>query len=318
MSELEIAYRERVRRPRRGRHVPVLARPDPDGAGPRRSARRLRQGDRGATTSRSCRSRTASPRTTTRAGGCCWSGWATACWSSATTWSPPTTAPSRLAAGKGLINAVLIKANQIGTLYETLLAMLVTLGKGLELVVSHRSKSPNDDMEAHIALAVNALGLKCGGGANTERLVKYQAVSRADAQGRGRAGDGAPSPAAARRGAQSCSAYEEPTNAGIPTVGVEVELFLPDAGVAAGLPRRDPAGHLGRHRRGGAPGRPRRSSGPSIASWSSGTASCSPRSSRGCSSSPTGASAARVRQAARRGPDRAVRRARVATAARAA
>ncbi len=81
------------------------------------------------------------------------------------------------AANQGLINTVLVKANQIGTLYETLLAILVALGKGLEVVVSHRSKSPNDDMEAHIALAANALGLKAGGGANTERLVKYQAVA---------------------------------------------------------------------------------------------------------------------------------------------
>ena len=81
------------------------------------------------------------------------------------------------AADRGLVNSALIKANQIGTLHETVLAMLVALGKGLTLVVSHRSKSPNDDMEAHIALATNALGLKAGGGANTERLVKYHAVA---------------------------------------------------------------------------------------------------------------------------------------------
>jgi enolase len=81
-------------------------------------------------------------------------------------------------AGKtGAINVLLTKANQIGTLHETVLAMLVALGKGLDLVVSHRSKSPNDDMEAHIALATNALGLKAGGGANTERLVKYHSVA---------------------------------------------------------------------------------------------------------------------------------------------
>ena len=86
------------------------------------------------------------------------------------------------AADRGLVNAALIKANQIGTLHETLLAMLVALGKGLSLVVSHRSKSPNDDMEAHIALATNALGLKAGGGANTERLVKYHAVATQLAQ----------------------------------------------------------------------------------------------------------------------------------------
>ncbi len=47
-----------------------------------------------------------------------------------------------MAAAKGLINSVLVKANQIGSLYETLLAVLVTLGKDLDLIVSHRSKSP--------------------------------------------------------------------------------------------------------------------------------------------------------------------------------
>ncbi|MEW6746784.1 MAG: PEP/pyruvate-binding domain-containing protein [Planctomycetota bacterium] len=134
------------------------------------------------------------------------------------------------AADQRLINTVLIKANQIGTLYETLLAVLVALGKGLEVVVSHRSKSPNDDMEAQIALAVNALGLKAGGGSNTERLVKYQAVteqmlkvSEADARCAVREGD--------RVLVQKIRAYEESTNAGIPTVGVTVELVLPESGV---------------------------------------------------------------------------------------
>jgi enolase len=132
------------------------------------------------------------------------------------------------AATGGLINTVLVKANQIGTLYETLLAMLVALGKGLELVVSHRSKSPNDDMEAHIALAANALGLKAGGGANTERLVKYQAVATqmeriADAEIREPA---PPERAVVKR----LRAREEPTNAGIPTVGVDLDLALPIAG----------------------------------------------------------------------------------------
>jgi len=132
------------------------------------------------------------------------------------------------AASEGLINAVLVKANQIGTLYEALLAMLVALGKGLELVVSHRSKSPNDDMEAHIALAANTLGLKAGGGANTERLVKYQAVATQmariiDAEVR------EPTPPEKATVARLW-AREEPTNAGIPTVGVDVELDLPGSG----------------------------------------------------------------------------------------
>jgi enolase len=133
-----------------------------------------------------------------------------------------------MAANGGLINSVLVKANQIGSLYETLLAVLVTLGKGLELIVSHRSKSPNDDMEAHIALATNALGLKAGGGANTERLVKYQAVTtqmervmEADVHE-----PDLPEFAMVER----LRAREEPTNAGIPTVGVDVHLALPGSG----------------------------------------------------------------------------------------
>ena len=128
------------------------------------------------------------------------------------------------------MNAALIKANQIGSLYETLLAMLVALGKGMDLVVSHRSKSPNDDMEAQIALSVNSLGLKAGGGANTERLVKYQAVTElmlkvaeSNMESSLRTGEKAL--------VRKLRAYEEPTNAGIPTVGVTADLAIPSAGV---------------------------------------------------------------------------------------
>lgn len=133
------------------------------------------------------------------------------------------------AADKKLINTALIKANQIGTLSETMLAILTALGKGLDIVVSHRSKSPNDDMEAQIALATNALGLKTGGGANTERLFKYGAVTKimkdiARLKGKSRTDK---TTAPLRRAVEDLIitdviAYEEPTNAGIPTVGVEV------------------------------------------------------------------------------------------------
>lgn len=79
-------------------------------------------------------------------------------------------------ARNGEINASLIKANQIGTLSETVLAMLTSLAYNAELVVSHRSKSPNDPFEADISTAMNAMGMKAGGGANTERLQKYGRV----------------------------------------------------------------------------------------------------------------------------------------------
>ena len=220
----------RVRHARQRRHVSLLA-----GQGEGRSStgtpswtsmsRRSR-----SMRSRCCRSRTASPKTTTKAGGCCSSVWATAFSSSVTTWSPPTIRLSRPPPTQGLINAALIKANQIGSLYETLLAMLVALGKGMDLVVSHRSKSPNDDMEAQIALSVNALGLKAGGGANTERLVKYQAVTElmlkvAESGGGNALRDGE------KAVVRKLRAYEEPTNAGIPTVGVTLELAIPTTGV---------------------------------------------------------------------------------------
>ena len=125
-------------------------------------------------------------------------------------------------AEQGLINTALIKANQIGTLSETLLATRIAKKLGLALVVSHRSKSPNEVMEADISFAVGALGLKCGGGANTERLVKYGRIVELMEM--------------AKKGTKitrrldpdliiaDISAHEEPTNAGIPTVGVVVML----------------------------------------------------------------------------------------------
>lgn len=125
-------------------------------------------------------------------------------------------------AEEGLINTVLIKANQIGTLSETLLAIQAAKDRGLDLVVSHRSKSPNEVMEADIAYAIGALGLKCGGGSNTERLIKYGRIVELIEL--------------AKKGTKitkrldpdltivDISAHEEPTNAGIPTVGVVIRL----------------------------------------------------------------------------------------------
>jgi len=134
-----------------------------------------------------------------------------------------------MASQEDLINTSLIKANQIGTIYETILAMLVALGKGQELVISHRSKSPNDDMETQIALAANALGIKAGGGANTERLFKYQSgivLMRKLEEGI--------RPISLKSGEEALIrkfiAYEEATNAGVPTVGVEIEVELPSVG----------------------------------------------------------------------------------------
>jgi enolase len=125
-------------------------------------------------------------------------------------------------AEEGLINTALIKANQIGTLSETLLAIQAAKERGLDLVVSHRSKSPNEVMEADIAFAVGALGLKCGGGSNTERLIKYgRIVELIELAQKGTKITRSLDPDLV---IVDISAHEEPTNAGIPTVGVVIRL----------------------------------------------------------------------------------------------
>ncbi|HXZ78410.1 MAG TPA: hypothetical protein VEG30_00665 [Terriglobales bacterium] len=125
-------------------------------------------------------------------------------------------------AEQGLINTALIKANQIGTLSETLLATRIAKQMKLALVVSHRSKSPNEVMEADISFAVGALGLKCGGGANTERLVKYGRI--VDLMEMAKKGTKVTRRLDPDLVIADISAHEEPTNAGIPTVGVVVML----------------------------------------------------------------------------------------------
>lgn len=145
------------------------------------------------------------------------------------------------AADNNLNNTFLCKANQIGTLSETLLAILVALGKNLDIVVSHRSKSPNDDMEAQIALASFAAGLKTGGGANTERLMKYGSVMRvmAEAVRDAQVATAEMTPEARAEMLESeqiagnlidrlviteIIGWEEATNAGIPTVKVRISF----------------------------------------------------------------------------------------------
>ncbi|MFA6318413.1 MAG: hypothetical protein WC943_13475 [Elusimicrobiota bacterium] len=126
------------------------------------------------------------------------------------------------AAEDGLINTALIKANQIGTMSETLLATRAAKDKGLALVVSHRSKSPNEVMEADIGFAVGALGLKCGGGSNTERLIKYGRI--VELIELARKGNRITKRIDPELVITDITAHEEPTNAGIPTVGVIIRL----------------------------------------------------------------------------------------------
>lgn len=61
---------------------------------------------------------------------------------------------------RGIANAILIKPNQIGTLSETLDAILLAQKAGYRTIISHRSGDTEDTTIADLAVAVNAGRLK--------------------------------------------------------------------------------------------------------------------------------------------------------------
>jgi len=71
------------------------------------------------------------------------------------------------------INGAIIKPNQIGTVSESMQAVLLCQEKGLTTIASHRSGETCDTFIADFALGVNATYLKCGGCSHSERLAKY-------------------------------------------------------------------------------------------------------------------------------------------------
>lgn len=69
--------------------------------------------------------------------------------------------------------AVLIKPNQIGTLSETIDAILLAKKYALRVVISHRSGETADTFIADLAVAVNADFIKAGSLSRSERVEKY-------------------------------------------------------------------------------------------------------------------------------------------------
>lgn len=70
-------------------------------------------------------------------------------------------------------NAILIKVNQIGTLSETIDAILLAQKNKYQVVVSHRSGETADTTIADLAVAVNAEYIKTGSLSRSERVEKY-------------------------------------------------------------------------------------------------------------------------------------------------
>jgi enolase len=78
----------------------------------------------------------------------------------------------------GVANSILVKVNQIGTLTETLDAMLTASKSGYTAVVSHRSGETEDPFIADLAVATNAGQIKTGSASRTDRIAKYNQLLR--------------------------------------------------------------------------------------------------------------------------------------------
>ncbi len=70
-------------------------------------------------------------------------------------------------------NSILIKLNQIGSLWETIEAVQMAHGANFTAVISHRSGETCDTTIADLAVAMNAGQIKTGAPSRSERVSKY-------------------------------------------------------------------------------------------------------------------------------------------------
>lgn len=78
----------------------------------------------------------------------------------------------------GIGNTIIIKPNQIGTIWETLLVTKLAKENGWETIVSHRGTDSNDDFIADLAIGISADYVKFGAPARGERVAKYNRLSQ--------------------------------------------------------------------------------------------------------------------------------------------
>ena len=75
-------------------------------------------------------------------------------------------------------NAILIKPNQIGTISETLQAIIAAQNAGWNTIISHRSGETEDTSIAHLAVGTGAGQIKTGSMSRGERTAKYNELLR--------------------------------------------------------------------------------------------------------------------------------------------
>ncbi len=91
---------------------------------------------------------------------------------------------SRLERGirEGSANAILIKLNQIGTVTETVRAVLAARNAGFSTLISHRSGETEDPYIADLSAALAAGAIKTGAPCRSERLAKYNQLLRIEGE----------------------------------------------------------------------------------------------------------------------------------------
>ena len=75
-------------------------------------------------------------------------------------------------------NAILIKPNQIGSLSETIEAVMLAKRAGWRTVMSHRSGETEDVTIAHLAVGLGTGQIKTGSLSRSERIAKYNEILR--------------------------------------------------------------------------------------------------------------------------------------------
>ena len=70
-------------------------------------------------------------------------------------------------------NAILLKANQIGTITEMLETIKLAKNNNFKTIISHRSGETEDTSLADVAVATNAGQIKTGAPCRTDRVAKY-------------------------------------------------------------------------------------------------------------------------------------------------
>lgn len=80
--------------------------------------------------------------------------------------------------GKGICNAILIKANQIGTYTEMLETIKIAKANNYNTIISHRSGETEDTFIADLAVGLELGQIKTGSLSRTDRISKYNRLLR--------------------------------------------------------------------------------------------------------------------------------------------